>query len=353
MKLNDLKHLNSLLADFTWFGRTFLQTGTGLEWDTIGGRDYFATAWMEFFKGINDGTYHRLAEAITDTPYISHFRKEVEERLNPLLAELDVMEVERGLHKIKVCIEVGKFERYGKKLKQMSAEGIIFDIIQDDDDIRDTYFIDGDPDQIRSYLMHGMREVLDRYTSAEQARIRELESKLREMETVVQEKNHLLNTRDLLHQDQDRKTKEQQDEITALTERNRRLEEMLSKYRQEEEEATIAEIEPSAPIKDDKLRMYFLYKLGFLDKTIWNDGIKYKHMATILRKILCGEMITQVSALRYAKLFNSMGSTELKHFESENEPTVLNYLKSVCPDMDFTKSKFVNDIMRRTNRNER
>ncbi|MEN5195366.1 hypothetical protein [Sphingobacterium faecium] len=353
MKLNDLKHLNSLLADFTWFGRTFLQTGTGLEWDAIGGRDYFATAWMEFFKGINDGTYHRLAEAITDAPYISHFRKEVEKRLNPLLDQLDAMEVEQGLHKIKVRIDVEKFKRYETKLRQLSADGIVFDIIQDDDDIRDSYFIDGDPDQIRSYLMYGIKGVIDRYTSAEQARIRELESKLREMETVVQEKNHLLNTRDLLHQDQDRKVKEQQDEITALTERNRRLEETLSKYRQEEEEATIAEIEPSAPIKDGKLRMYFLYKLGFLDKTIWNDGIKYKHMATILRKILCGEMITQVSALRYAKLFNSMGSTELKHFESENEPTVLNYLKSVCPDMDFPKGKFVNDIMRRTNRNER
>mgnify|MGYP001273146942 CR=1 FL=1 len=109
MNYDDLKHLNNLLADFTWFGKTFLQTGTGLEWDAIGGRDYFATAWMEFFKGINDGTYHRLAEAITDAPYISHFRKEVEERLNPMLAELDAMEVEQGLNKIKVRIEVGKF----------------------------------------------------------------------------------------------------------------------------------------------------------------------------------------------------------------------------------------------------
>lgn len=347
MNYDDLKHLNSLLADFTWFGRTFLQTGTGLEWDAIGGRDYFATAWMEFFKGIKDGTYHRLAEAITDAPYISHFRKEVEERLNPLLAELEAIDVEQGLHKIKVRIDVEKFKRYETKLRQLSADGIIFDIIQDNDDIRDTYFINDKPYQIRSYLMHGIRQILERYSSAEQGKIRELESRLREMETVVQEKNHLLNTRDLLHQDQDRKANEQQDEISALTERNRTLEEILSKYRQEEEEATIAEIEPSAPIKDGKLRMYFLYKLGFLDKTIWNDGIKYKHMATILRKILCGEMITQVSALRYAKLFNSTGSTELKHFESENEPTVLDYLKSVCPDMDFPKGKFVNNIKKR------
>lgn len=64
-------------------------------------------------------------------------------------------------------IEVGKFERYGKKLKQMSADGIIFDIKQDDDDISDTYFINGEPDQIRFYLMHGIREVLNRYTSTD------------------------------------------------------------------------------------------------------------------------------------------------------------------------------------------
>ena len=59
----------------------------------------------------------------------------------------------RGLHKIKVRIDVEKFKRYETKLKQLSADGIIFDIIQDDDDIRDSYSIDGDPDQIRSYLM--------------------------------------------------------------------------------------------------------------------------------------------------------------------------------------------------------
>jgi len=223
MNLQDLKRLNTLLADFTWYGETFLQTGTGLEWDAIGGRDYFATAWMEFFKGINDGTYHRLAEAITDAPYISHFRKEVEERLNPLLDQLDSMEVERGLHKIKVRIEVGKFERYEKRLKQMSADSIIFDIIQDDDDIRDTYFIDGDPAQIRSYLMHGIREVLDRYNSAEQAKIKELESRLKEMEAVVQEKNALLAVQDSQRRELARTVKEQQDEITAVTERNRAL----------------------------------------------------------------------------------------------------------------------------------
>lgn len=352
MKLNDLKHLNSLLADFTWYGETFLQTGTGLEWDAIGGRDYFASAWMEFFKSINDGTYHRLAEAITDAPYISHFRKEVGERLKPLLAQLEAMAVERGLRKIKVRIEVGKFERYGKKLKQMSADGIIFDIIQDDDDIRDTYFIDGDPDQIRSYLIHGLREVLDRYTSAEQEKIRELESRLKELETELQEKNHLLNTRDLMYQDLARTLKEQQEEITAVTERNRTLEEILSKYRQEEEEAGNVGTGESAPIKDGKLRMYFLYKLGFLDNAIWNEGLTYGQRARILRKILGGNTITQVSALRYYKLFNATGNTELRQYETDNEYKLLDYLKSICPGTDFPKGKFVNNIMKRTKRGQ-
>jgi len=299
---------------------------------------------MEFFKGINDGTYRRLAEAITDAPYISHFRKEVEERLNPLLDQLEAMDVEQGVHKIKVRIDVGKFERYEKRLKQMSRDNIIFDIIQDDDDIRDTYFIDDNPDQIRPYLMHGMREVLGRYNSAEQAKIRELESRLREMETVVQEKNHLLNTRDLLYQDQDRKAKEQQEEITALAERNRTLEEILSKYRQEEEEAGNVGTDESTPIKDGKLRMYFLYKLGFLDNAIWNEGLTYGQRARILRKILGGNTITQVSALRYYKLFNATGGTELRQYEADNEHRVLDYLKSICPDTDFPKGKFVNNI---------
>src|SRR5690606_30771602 len=183
---------------------------------------------MEFFKGINDGTYYRLAEAITDAPYVSHFRKEVEERLNPLLAELEAMAVDQGLHKIKVHIDVGKFKSYETKLRQLSADGIVFDIIQDDDDIRDSYFIDGDPDQIRSYLMHGIKGVIDRYTSAEQEKIRELESRLKELETELQEKNALLAVQDAGHMELARTVKEQQDEITAVTERNRTLEGILS-----------------------------------------------------------------------------------------------------------------------------
>lgn len=349
MDLKDFEQLDRLLLDFTWYGGTFLQTGTGLEWDAIGGRDYFATAWMEFFRGINDGTYHCLAEAITDAPYIFRFRKEVEERLNPLLTELETMQVERGMQKIKVRIDAGKFRHYETGLKQLSADGIIFDIIQDDDDIRDTYFIDGDPDRIRSYLMHGIQEVIDRYTSAEQEKIRGLENRSKELEAVVQEKNALLNTRDLVYQDLARTVKEQQDEITAVSERNRVLEETLSKYRQEEEEADNAVIAHSIPIEDGKLRMYFFHKLGFLDRSIWNDKITYSQMAMILRKILGGKPITQDSAERYAKLFNATGNAETKDFEAKNEDKVLSYLKSVCPDIEFPKGKFVNDIMRRTN----
>lgn len=305
---------------------------------------------MEFFKGINDGIYYLLAEAITDAPYVSHFRKEVEERLNPLLAELEAMAVEQGLHKIKVHIDVGKFKSYETKLKQLSADGIIFDIIQDDDDIRDSYFIDGAPDQIRSYLMHGIKGVIDRYTSAEQEKIRGLESRLKELETELQEKNGLLNTRDLMYQDLARTVKEQQDEITAVTNRNRKLEEILSEYRKEEEEADNAVIDPSSPIENGRLRMYFFYKLGFLDKTIWNDGLTYEQMGKILQKILGGKPIKADTAERDIKLFNATGSAKLKDFEAKNEDKVLNYLKDICPDMDFPKGKFVNDIRKNTGR---
>lgn len=168
---------------------------------------------------------------------------------------------------------------------------------------------------------------------------------------MLQEKNHLLNTRDLLHQDQDCKAKEQQDEKTALTERNRRLEEMLSKYRQEEEEAGNVGTDESTPIKDGKLRMYFLYKLGFLDNAIWNDVLTYGQRSRILRKILGGNTITQSSALRYYKLFNATGSPELRQYEADNEHKLLDYLKSICPDKDFPKGKFVNNFRKNTDRN--
>ena len=124
MDLQDLKRLNSLLSDFTWFGRTFLQTGTGREWDAIDGRGYFTTAWMEFYTGIKDGTYYGLAESICDASCIPHFGQEVEKQLCPLLEQLEAMETQQENLKIKVHIDTDKFGRYQDQLKKMSRDKI-------------------------------------------------------------------------------------------------------------------------------------------------------------------------------------------------------------------------------------
>lgn len=102
----------------------------------------------------------------------------------------------------------------------------------------------------------------------------------------------------------------------------------------------------SSPFEEEKLRMYLFHKLGFLDKSIWNDELTYDQIAMFLRKVLGGKAITQNSAECYAKLFNFSGNTQLKQYEADNEHKVLNYLKSICPDTDFHKGKFVNNIMK-------
>lgn len=347
MKYEDSQHIDSLLTDFTWYARTFLQTGTGMEWDSIGGRDYFATVWMEFFKGIRDGTYQRLAEAISDPAYIPYFRDDVQDRLRPLLAELEAMTLKKGKQKIKAHINVEKFGLYGAGLKQMSRDNIVFDIIQDDDDIRGTYFIDEDPSLIRSYLTAGIRNILNEYGSAERRKIRELEGKLKELESELQEKNTLFAVQDSRRRELAQTVNEQQNEISAIAERNRKLEEILLEYIKEEEEANEAAIDPSSPIENGRLRLYFFHKLGFLDKTLWKDKITYEQMGKILQKILGGKPIKADTAARDAKLFNSTGSSQLKQYEADNEHKVLNYLKSICPDLDFPEGKSVNEIMRR------
>lgn len=354
MNLQDFKRLSSLLADFTWYGETFLQTGMGQQWDDAPGRSYNATPWMEFFKGINDGTYYRLAEAITDTAYLPRFREEVNARLAPLLAELDAATVERGMRKIRVRIDVDKFRRYETGLKQLSTDNIIFDIIRDDDDIRDTYTIDGNPSQIRSYLMQGIRDILNQYNSAEHERIRELENRLKEMETAMVEKNTLLAVLQTKEERFSKRLNEKQATIEILSKRNRALEETLSAYGEEEENADNAVIDPSdgEPIKDAKLRMYFLCKLGFLDTSIWADGITHEQRARILRKILGGGPITQSAAERYCKFFNDPANPGFREYEMKKEDAILDYLKRVCPKIDFQKGKFINDIVRRKNRAE-
>src|SRR5690606_24426807 len=162
-----------------------------------------------------------------------------------------------------------KFGRYQDQLKKMSRDKIIFDIIADSEDIRDTYFVEDNPEQTRSYLMQVIRDVLHRYGSAEQEKIRELENRVKELEAGLQEKNALLALQDSQHGQLARTVKEQQEELTIVTERNRELETTLSEYRQQDEEADNAVIDPSSPIDNGRLRMYFFHKLGFLDKSLW------------------------------------------------------------------------------------
>ncbi|WP_028297210.1 hypothetical protein [Olivibacter sitiensis] len=61
-------------------------------------------------------------------------------------------------------------------------------------------------------------------------------------------------------------------------------------------------------------------------------------------KTLVGGPTEQGTALRYYKLFNSTGSTELRKYDADNEHKVLDYLKSICPGVDFPKGKFINSI---------
>ncbi|MCT1526686.1 hypothetical protein [Sphingobacterium hotanense] len=348
MDSKDFERLGRLLDNLSWYVETFIASGMGLEWDTVPGRSYYATPWMEFFKGINDGSYHRLSEAITDSEYMPRFREEVNGRLAPLLAELEAATVETGKRKIPVRIDVGKFRLYETELRQMSTDNIIFDLIQDDDDIRDAYYVEESPAQIRSYLTHGIRYILDQYNSAELERIRELENRLKEKDAELGEKNIRLALLQEKEEQSSKQLRDNQTTITTLTMRNELLEKALSQYEEDEEaedtkkgEISLSDI---VPIKDANLRMYALYKLGFLDRSIWRGGITYEQEAKILRKILGGGPIKQDTALRYCKLFNGSNSSDFVSFEMQHEDELLKYLKHVCPKIDFKKGELINRI---------
>ena len=93
---------------------------------------------MDFFSGINDGTFQSMVDNLIIGSTFEQNVKEITEQLTPILDQLEASQPEKGAKRVGVKIDVEKFGRYGETLKTMSAKGIIFDIIQDEEDIRET-----------------------------------------------------------------------------------------------------------------------------------------------------------------------------------------------------------------------
>lgn len=92
--------------------------------------------------------------------------------------------------------------------------------------------------------------------------------------------------------------------------------------------------------------MYYLYKLGFLDDAIWNAKLGYVQRVKILCGILQGGPLKIDTGLRYYKLFNSIGSVELRDYEEDNEKTVFDYIRTLC-DIELKKGEFINSLRKK------
>ncbi|WP_104383530.1 hypothetical protein [Sphingobacterium sp. HMA12] len=222
----------------------------------------------------------------------------------------------------------------------MSAKGIIFDIIQDEEDIRESYFIDFRPADTRSYLIQCLNKILESPRNSRESKIRELELRISEMEKTNLELTTLLSGSRAEVSELKKKSEEDRETLQSVKKDNSDLREQLSKFVDSDNEGAIESI------KNNKLRMYYLYKLGFLDDAIWNEKLGYEHRVKILCRILQGGPLKIDTALRYYKLFNSIGSAELKAYEAENEKMVFGYIKSLC-DIELKNGEFINSLRKK------
>jgi len=344
MELKNFERFDALLKELLWYPQAFISSVGGVTWDEVPPRGYYSTSWMEFFSAMNDGTFGKLSEELLSEGYSQCYRSEIEERLLPVLAELQQMETYKGVKKIQVHIDTDRFRMYEDSLKRMSREKIIFDIIQDDDDIRDTYFIDADPSLLRSYILLTLQWVADSFSSADKRKITDLEFRVKELEMNLMERDTLLkvaNERNGILEDRERLA---QKALEGTYRKIEQLEESLATFIEEE----IPPEEDSHDIrKNSKLRMYFLYKLGFLDDGIWNPDIPQKVRARIMGAILDAGPLKIETAIRYYKYFNSTGSTELKEYDSKNERLFFDYLRKNCPNIEFRQGQFINNLKKR------
>lgn len=325
MDLRDFQNFSARIEELLWFPKVFSESVNGMVWESIPARNYFSTAWMDFFSGLIDGTFVRLVEDIingTDTP---EKRDEIGERLSPFLNVLKSTVTERGNKRAGVKINIENFGRYGDKLKEMSAQKVIFDIIRDEEDIREMYFIDFRPSDTRAYLLRSLQRILDSASDADNRKIKELETRISEMEKANLEMSTLLSGSRAENMELKQKIEDDRERIGSLMRENSNLKEEITKFTDNENELT------DGTIKNNKLRMYYLHKLGFLDDAIWNEKLGYEQRVRIICKILEGGPLKIDTALHYYKLFNATGSAELRAYEAENEQTVLEYLRKLSP----------------------
>ncbi|MCT1525065.1 hypothetical protein [Sphingobacterium hotanense] len=338
MDLRDFQNFSARIEELLWFPKVFSESGNGMVWDSIPARNYFSTAWMDFFSGLNDGTFERLVEDIINGADTPEKRNEIEERLSPFLGRLKSKDTERENKRIGVKVNTQNFERYEEMLKEMSAQKVIFDIIRDEEDIREVYFIDFSPSDTGAYLLRSLQRILDSTSNAENMRIKELEAKISEMERANIEISTLLSGSRAQNMELKQKIEEDRERIGSLFRENGDLKEEIKRFTDSENG------EADGAVKNNKLRMYYLYKLGFLDDAIWNDKLGYEQRVRILCRILEGGAIKTDTALRYYKLFNATGSVELRTYEAENEKEVQEYFRKLCPRLDLKSGHFINAL---------
>lgn len=336
MDLKDFQNFSAKIEELIWFPKVFRESGNGLVWDNIPARNYFSTAWMDFFSGLNDGTFERTVQNLIIAMDIPENRNEAEARLNPVIDLLKETGTERGTKRAGVKINVDNFGRYEDMLKEMSAQKVIFDIIRDDEDIREMYFIDFSPSDTRAYLLRSLQQILDSASDADNRRMRELEARISEIEKANLEMSTLLSVSRTENMELKQKIEDDRERIGSLMRENSNLREETTKFTDSENEQT------DGAIKNNKLRMYYLYKLGFLDDAIWNENLGYEQRVRILCRILEGGPMKIDTALRYYKLFNATGSTELRSYETENEQSVLEYFRKLSPELELKSGHFVN-----------
>jgi len=341
MDFKNFQALSAACDDLLWFVESFLVSNNGMDWKDVGNRRYFSTGWMDFFSGLHDGTFEGLVKRLVESQLERADSTALGMRLVPAIESLQSLELKRENQRARMKLEVNKFERYEEKLKEMSRKNIIFDIIRDDEDIRDTYFIDFSPLEVRDYMVRNLQWILDSFESSQAKKIKELEDRQLELENELREKNTLLKL-----------ANDRQRVLGDTAENNRRdledarktiesLEQVLSRYRDEE---PTDETESNDIKEDSKLRMYYLYKLGFLDDSIWNADIPQKVRAQIIGTLLDAGPLKSGTAIRYYKFFNSTGSAELKGYDSRKEPRFLDYMRKLCPEVEFKKGGVINKL---------
>lgn len=287
-KRKDFEHLKS---EVFWFGKAFVLSEGGREWQKADYLKYYITTWADFYLGIEEGELENLCKRLLSFSLSSYDKERLEQQIADLISELKALTIihtttSRETRETWPLVPLYSYtmQKYVLQLNRLFDLDVIYDAPWNSPDPSNPSLIHISADNMfyKDCLLAIYTQLLEDINS-----------------TGLDGKNELLQENEILKR----------------------------KIQSEKEEEGYKEDTPEAV--NLVFRMVLMYQLGILDKSKWPEKATQDQISRILATILGSEQspVKTTSIKRYLKALMN-GDYEGKKIRDKYDQKVKEFLKN-------------------------